>query len=63
MNLGKSAASFSESDRFRLFFILFENASCAVYFSLALRSTTHHGAQLLLRMNQGGNPFALVETK
>ena len=30
-------------------------------FSLALRSYTHHGVQLVLRINQGGNPFALVE--
>ena len=61
MNLGKSAASFSESDseRFRLF--LFEDAIYAVYFSLALRSSTHHGIQLVLGINQGGNPFALVE--
>ena len=44
MSLGKSAASFSESvsDKFRLFFFLFENAIDAVYFSLALCSTTHH---------------------
>ena len=64
MNLGKSVASFSESDsdRFRLDF-LFEGAIYAVYFSLALRSTTHHGVQLVLGMNQGGNPFALVETR
>ena len=63
MNLGKSAASFSESDseRFRLVF-LFEDAISAVYFSLTLRSSTHHGVQLVLGMNQGGNPFALVET-
>ena len=63
MNLRKSAASFSESDseKFRLDF-LFEDAIYAVYFSLALRSTTHHGVQLVLGMNQGGNPFALVET-
>ena len=63
MNLGKSAASFSESDseRFRLVF-LFEDAISAVYFSLALRSSTHHGVQLVLGINQGGNPFALVET-
>ena len=64
MNLGKSAASFSESDsdRFRLV-LLFEDAIYAVYFSLALRSTPHHGVQLVLGMNQGGNPFALVETR
>ena len=64
MNLGKSAASFSESDseRFRLDF-LFEDVIYAVYFSLALRSTTHHGVQLVLGMNQVGNPFALVETR
>ena len=63
MNLGKSAASFSESDseRFRLVF-LFEDAIFAVYFSLALRSSTHHGVQFVLGINQGGNPFALVET-
>ena len=54
MNRGKSAASFSESDseRFRLDF-LFEDAIYAEYFSLALRSTTHHGVQLVLGMNQG----------
>ena len=63
MNLGKSATSISESDseRFRLDF-LFEDAIYAVYFSLALRSTTYHGVQLVLGMNQGGNPFVLVET-
>ena len=63
MNLGKSAASFSKSDseRFRLVF-WFEDAIYAVYFSLALRSSTHHGVQLVLGINQGGNPFALVET-
>ena len=63
MNLEKSAASFSESDseRFRLDF-LFEDAIYTVYFSLALRSTTHHGIQLVLGMNQGGYSFALVET-
>ena len=63
MNLEKSAASFSESDseKFRLVF-LFEDAIYAVYFSLAMGSSTHHGVQLVLGMNQGGNPFALVET-
>ena len=61
MNLGKSAVSFSESEEFRLDF-LFEDAIYAVYFSLALRSTTHHGVQLVLGMNQEGNPFSLVET-
>ena len=63
MNLGKSAASFSESDseRCRLDF-LFEDAIYAEYFSLALRSTTNHRVQLVLGMNQVGNPFALVET-
>ena len=55
MNLGKSAASFSESDseRFR-FDLLFEKAIYAVYILLALRSSTHHGVQLVLEMNQGG---------
>ena len=49
MNLGKSAASFSksDSDRFCLVF-LFEDAIYAVYFLLALCSTTHHGVQLVL---------------
>ena len=63
MNLGKSATSFSESDseKFRLDF-LFEDAIYAVYFSLALRSTTHHRVQLVLGMNEGGNPFTLAET-
>ena len=53
MYLGMSAASFSESDsdRFR-FFPLFEDAIEAVYFSLTLYSTTHHGIQLVLGMNQ-----------
>ena len=55
MNLGKYAALF------RLVF-LFEDAIYAVCFSLALRSSTHHGVQLVLGINQGGNPFALVET-
>ena len=64
MNLGKSAASFSESgsDRFSLDF-LFEDAIYAVYFSLSLRSITHYGIHLVLGMNQGGNPFALVQTE
>ena len=42
---------------------LFEDAIYAEYFSLALRSTTHHGVQLVLGMNQSGNSFALVETE
>ena len=45
------------------FFFFFEDAIYAVYFSLALRSTIHHGIQLILGMNQEGNPFALVETE
>ena len=63
MNLGKSVASFFESDseRFRLDF-LFEDAIYTVYFSLALRSTTNLEVQPVLGTNQGGNPFALVET-
>ena len=63
MNLGKPAASFSESDseRLRLVF-LFEDAIYPVYFSLALRSSTNHGVQLVFGINQEGNPFALVET-
>ena len=63
MNLGKSAASSSESDsdRFRLDF-LFEDAIYAVYFSLTLRSTTHHGVQLVWGKNQEDNPFALMKT-
>ena len=64
MNLGKSAASFSESDSEMFsffFFVFFEDAIYAVYFSVALRSYTYHGVQLVLGMNQGGNPFALVE--
>ena len=54
MNLGKSIASFSESDsdRFHLVF-LFEDTIDAVYFLLALHSTTHLGVQLVLGMNQG----------
>ena len=42
MNLGKSAASFSESDSDRFFksLILFEYAVSDVYFSLVLCSTT-----------------------
>ena len=45
-------ASFSESDsnRFRLVFF-FKDAIYAVYFSLALPSTTHYGVQLVLEMN------------
>ena len=64
MNLGRSTASFSESDSDRLclgFFI--EDVIYAVYFSLALLSTIHHGVQLVLGMNQEGNPFALVDTE
>ena len=47
MNPRKSAVSFSESDsdKGRLVFIS-EDAIYAVYFSLALCSTTHHGIQL-----------------
>ena len=60
MNLRKSATSFSESDKFRLDF-LFEDAIYAVYFSLALHITTYHRVQLVLGMNQGGDPFTLVE--
>ena len=49
----KSTFSESVSDRFRL---------DAVYFLLALCTTTHHRVQLALRIYQGGNPFTLVET-
>ena len=35
------------------FFVLFEDAIYAVYFSLVLRSSTHHGVQLVLGINQG----------
>ena len=63
MNLGKSAASFSESDsdKFLLFFLIKDTMS-GFLFSLALCSTTHNGVQLEKGMNQRGNPFALVET-
>ena len=63
MNLRKSAPSFSESDseRFRFDF-LFEDAIYAVCFSVALCSSILLGVQLVLGMNQGGNPFALDET-
>ena len=62
MNLGKSAASFSESDsdKFLLFF-LFKDATSGFLFSLALCSTTHHRVRLEKGMNQGGNPFTLAE--
>ena len=65
MNLGKSAASFSksDSDKFILFYFLLEDAISDVHFLLGLCSTTHHGVQLVLGMNQGGNPFTLVETE
>ena len=63
MNLGKSTASFSESDSVRfLLDFLFEDVIYAEYFSLALLSTIYHEVQLVLGMNQRGNPFALVET-
>ena len=66
MNLGKSASvSLSEeSDSFklRLNFLFEKEAISVIYFSLVLRSTTHHGVQLK-GMNQGGNPFALAETR
>ena len=64
MNLGKSAASFSksDSDRFRLDVFYLKDAIYAVYFSLALHFTTHHGVQLVLVINQGGNLFTLDET-
>ena len=45
------------------FSFLFEEAIYVVYFSLVLRSTTHHGVQFVLGMNQGVNPFALVGTR
>ena len=35
---------------------------CVLCFSLVLYSTTHHWVQLMLEINQGGNPFALAET-
>ena len=34
-----------------------------VYLSLVLCLTAHHGVQLMLGINQGSNPFALVETR
>ena len=50
----------SDSDWFRLGF--YEDAIGAIYFLLALCSTTHHRVQLVLGIYHGGNPFALVET-
>ena len=62
MNLEKSTASPSESDSDRFRWVsLWDDTIGAVYFSLALHFTTHHGVQLMLGMNQGENPFALVE--
>ena len=63
MNLGKSAASFSESDsdKFLLVF-LFKDAMSGFLFLLALCSTTHHGIRLEKGMNQGGNQLTLAET-
>ena len=62
MNLVNSVSfSESESDKY-LFDFLKEEAIIGVYFSLVPCSTTHHGVQLMLGMNLGENPFALVET-
>ena len=61
MNLGKSAASFSESDSDRFYFVfLFEDTISDVYFLPALCSTTHHGVQLVLGMYQGGKHIRFV---
>ena len=62
MNLGKSVATFSESDS-KNFHLgsLFEDTISDVYFSLFLYSTNHHGVKLVLGMYEGGKPFALVE--
>ena len=61
MNLVNSVSfSESESDKY-LFDFLKEEAIISVYFSLVPCSTMHHGVQLMLGMNQGGNPFALAE--
>ena len=63
MNLGKSAASFYESDSNRVCLVFnLKMLIYAIYFSLVLCSTTHHKVQLVLGMYQGGNPFALIET-
>ena len=42
-------------------FFVWRRHICSI-FSLALHSTTHHGVQLVLGINHGDNPFALVET-
>ena len=60
MNLGKSAASFSDSERFHLDFVLRRDIRCI--FSLTLCSSTHHEVQLVIGMNQRGSPFTPVET-
>ena len=63
MNLGKSAATFSEfvADKFLLVFKS-EDTISDVYFSLAQGSTTHLEVQFVFGIYQGGNPFALVDT-
>ena len=68
MNLGKLATlSKSDSVSVRELLSLFEEekAMIANYYSqiiIILCSTTHHGVQLMLGINQGSNPFALSET-
>ena len=67
MNLGKgtsvSLSEESDSLKLRLNFLFAKEAMSVIYFSLVLCSTTHHGVQLEKGMNQGGNPFALAETR
>ena len=63
MNLGKSAASFSESEKYTAYMASSNKKTKRnLSESLALRSSTHHVVQLVLGINQGGNPFALVVT-
>ena len=59
MNLGNSAAPFSESLRYRF---VFEEAISSVCSSLVLCSTIHHGVQSELEIYQEENPFASFET-
>ena len=64
MNLGKSAASFSESDcekfRLDLFYLKTPYMLYIFRWPCALLPTTE--SQFMLGTNQEGNPFVLVET-
>ena len=66
MNQGKGASvslsNESDSFKLRLKILLEKEAISVTYFSYVLCFTNHHGVQIEKRMNQGRNPFTLVET-